>query len=69
MQGDFEKMSLSKCKSALQKDGSVYSDEEVLKIRDFLYRLAEIEYEAFQRHKLRDLEFEKLKSEEYKEAA
>lgn len=42
-----EKVSLKKCKSILQSDGSDYTDEEVSQIRDYLYMLAEIEHEAF----------------------
>ena len=42
-----EKVSLSKCKTILQSDGSVYTDEEVSQIRDYLYLLAEIEHETF----------------------
>lgn len=42
-----EKVSLSKCKTILQSDGSVYTDEEVSQIRDFLYMLAEIEHDVF----------------------
>jgi hypothetical protein len=44
---EMEKISLSKCKSILQKDGSVYTDEEVSQIRDFLYMLAELDYKVF----------------------
>lgn len=42
-----EKVSIGKCKMILQKDGSVYTDEEVSQIRDYLYMLAEIEHEVF----------------------
>ena len=42
-----EKISLKKCKAILQKDGSVYTDEEVSQIRDFLYMLAELDYKVF----------------------
>jgi hypothetical protein len=42
-----EKVSLSKCKTILQNVGSVYTDEEVSQIRDFLYMLAEIEHNVF----------------------
>jgi hypothetical protein len=31
-----EKVSISKCKSILQRDGSIYTDEEVSQIRNFL---------------------------------
>jgi len=42
-----EKISLKKCKTLLQKVGSVYTEEEVAQIRDFLYMLAELEYKVF----------------------
>lgn len=42
-----EKVSLSKCKTVLQSDGSIYKDEEISQIRDFLYILAELEYKVF----------------------
>lgn len=37
----------------LEKDGSIYTDEEISQIRDYLYVLAEIEHEVFQK-KLND---------------
>ena len=61
MQNAIEKISLSKCKSILQKGGSVYTDDEILEIRDFLYKLAEMDYEVFLKLKTRELEFENLK--------
>ena len=61
MQNGIEKISLSKCKSILQKDGSVYTDDEVLEIRNFLYKLAEMDYEVFLKLKTREAEFEKQK--------
>lgn len=39
-----EKISLKKCKTILQKDGSVYTYEEVSQIREYLYMLAELDY-------------------------
>ena len=48
-----EKVSLSKCKTVLQKDGSVYTNEEVSQIRDFLNMLAELEYKAFMKNQKR----------------
>jgi|CXWL01.1.fsa_nt_gi hypothetical protein len=62
--------SLSKCKSILQKDGSVYTDEQVIEIKNFLYKLAEMDYSIFLKQKMRELEFKKLKEEQsliYKE--
>lgn len=62
MKENIEKLSLSKCRSVLQKDGSVYSDQEILEIRDFLYMLAKIEYGIYCRDKMREAEFEKEKN-------
>jgi hypothetical protein len=56
--------SLSKCKSILQKDGSVYTDEQVIEIKNFLYKLAEMDYSIFLKQKTRELEFKKLKEEQ-----
>ena len=56
-----EKISLSKCKSVLESDGSKYTDEEVLQIRDFLYMLAELDYKVYLKQKIRDKEFEEAK--------
>lgn len=36
------KLSLIECKKILNTDGLNYTDEEVLKIRDWLYQLADI---------------------------
>ena len=57
-----EKVSLSKCKTILQKDGSVYTNEEVSQIRDFLYMLAELEYNAFMKNQKRESELKEIKS-------
>ena len=56
--------SLSKCKSILQKDGSVYTDEQVIEIKNFLYKLAEMDYRIFLKQKMRELEFKKIKEEQ-----
>lgn len=56
-----EKISLKKCKSILQKDGSVYTDEEVSQIRDFLYKMAELDYEVFQKTKQKESEIQEEK--------
>jgi len=47
-----EKLSISKCRAILEKNGGNYTDEEILKIRDFLYnwvKLAEELYETKKR--------------------
>ena len=69
MEKPVEKISLSKCKSVLESDGSKYTDEEVLQIRDYLYMLAEIEHEVYMRKRNREKEIEKEQQEEYKQAA
>ena len=51
-----EKISLKKCKAILQKDGSVYTDEEVAQIREFLYKIANLEHEVYQKTKQKELE-------------
>lgn len=51
-----KKISLKKCKSILQKDGSVYTDEEVSQIRDFLYKIANLDHEVYQKAKQKELE-------------
>lgn len=38
---------IKKCKEILEKNGARYSDEEVAKIRDILYMLAQFDYELF----------------------
>ncbi|HET8963006.1 MAG TPA: hypothetical protein VFM99_03870 [Chitinophagales bacterium] len=47
-------MSLIKCRLILEKDGSRYSDEEVLEIREFLYMLAELDYEVYLSRKVKE---------------
>ena len=73
MEKPVEKISLSKCKSVLESDGSKYCDEEVLQIRDFLYMLAELDYKVYLKQKERELEFEnekqKTEEEDFKQAA
>ncbi len=40
------KLSLAKCKKILNVDGLCYTDEEVIKIRDWLYHMANIAIDA-----------------------
>jgi hypothetical protein len=37
-----EKMSLAQCKKILNKDGCRYTDEEIIKIRDWIYAVSEL---------------------------
>jgi hypothetical protein len=70
MEKEVEKISLNKCKSVLESDGSKYTDEQVLEIREFLYKLAELDYRSFAKQKKREVEKEKQQGEEeYKQAA
>ena len=73
MEKPVEKISLSKCKSVLESDGSKYSDEEALQIRGFLYLLAELNYKVYFKQKQRETEFEnenqKTEEEDFKQAA
>ena len=73
MEKEVEKISLSRCKSVLESDGSKYTNEEVLEIREFLYMLAELDYQVYLKQKLRELEFEnekqKTEEENFKQAA
>lgn len=41
-------LSIKQCQAFLSANGKNYSDEEVKKIREFLYTLGEIEYDMFQ---------------------
>lgn len=50
-------LSIAKIKTVLEKDGSVYTPDEILLIRDFLYTLAEKEFSIYIKEKRRDLEF------------
>ena len=58
-----ENISLSKCKSILQKDGSIYTDEQIIEIKNFLYKLAEMDFSIFLKQKQRDVEFKKTKED------
>ena len=42
-----EKIPLNKCRTILEKNGDKYTDEQIIAIRDFLYQLAQIDYEVF----------------------
>lgn len=40
-------LSVEKCKELLCKNGKTYTDEQIIAIRDFCYKLAVIEYEEY----------------------
>ncbi len=42
-----EKLSLTHCKKVLEQNGNKYTDEQVSRIRDFLYAMATIDYLFF----------------------
>ena len=44
------KLSLVECKKILNTDGLCYTDEEVLKIRDWLYHMADIAIDAIDKN-------------------
>lgn len=39
-------LSIIECKKVLQRDGSNFTDEEIMKIREFLYKMARIVIET-----------------------
>lgn len=52
-------MPISEFKKTLSKNGKKYSDEELLKIRDMMYILGEIDYLLYSETKSRKTEKEK----------
>ena len=42
-----DKISFKECKAILNQNSNLYTDEQILKIRDYLYKLAAIEMERF----------------------
>ncbi len=42
------KLSLNECKQTLNGSGDEYTDEQVIKIRDWLYHIADIAIEAYE---------------------
>ena len=44
-----DRISLKKCREILRADELAYSDEDVLLIRDFLYPLAQVDFEINQK--------------------
>ena len=44
-----KKLSLAECRRILEEDGEKYSDEQVLRIRDVLYVLGELDYLIFKK--------------------
>ena len=46
-----EKFSLTYCKSILNKNGHKYTDEQVLQMREFLFMIAELDFNCYQKEK------------------
>lgn len=46
-----KKLSIAEIKADFEAEGKVLNDSEIEKIRDFLYLLAQISYEQFNRNK------------------
>lgn len=44
-------LSIEECKRTLEKYGDSYTDEEVKKIRDVLYRIAQLDYQNYKKGK------------------
>jgi hypothetical protein len=47
-------LTFEKCKQILNKKGQTYSDEEIMIIRQFLYQIAEIDYQIYQYRKRKE---------------
>lgn len=58
-----EKLSLQKCRAALEKSKDKYSDAEILAIRDYLYELAQVDYNVFMYNEWKDAEAEQSDTE------
>jgi hypothetical protein len=49
-QEDNRKMSLPECRKILCANGELYTDDEVLKVRDYLYHLADLAIDALEKN-------------------
>jgi len=47
-------INLKKCKRILRQNGENYSDEQVKKIRQFLYQMAELDYKLFKQNQVNE---------------
>ena len=63
------KVSVEQLKKTLNKNGNNYNDQEVEKIREFLYLLAHIELEHIRRQNEESVKVITLRSIEYKIAS
>jgi hypothetical protein len=62
-----EKQLLKKYMAILEKGGLKYTDDEVLSTIEFLFLLAELDYEIYSKRQKRELEFKRLKELEKSE--
>ena len=46
-------LSIEQCKKILNNDARKYSEEEIIKITEFLYQLAKMDLEFFRREKIK----------------
>ena len=65
-QNNRERISVTKCRSILKQTGVGLSDEQIMAIRNYLYDLAQIDYDIFlsieKREQAQAEESEKIKS-------
>ena len=64
-----EKLSLQKCKAALGKSHTKYSDAQILAIRDLLYDLAQVDFNVFVYNEAKEFDFETETNNNIKTAA
>lgn len=43
-------LSITKCRKILGKDGAIYTDEEIIVLRDVLYKIAELYLKNLERN-------------------
>lgn len=58
-----ETISLTKCKTIMEKDGAKYTEQEIIEIRAFLFKLADMDYQIFLKQKLREEEFKNINAQ------
>lgn len=61
-------LSNTKCKQILNRNGIHYTDEEVILIKDFLYKIAAIIHDSFTQEEMRKLKktFERIRKKNKK---
>lgn len=66
MKNNAKPVSLDQCRAIMNKNGIEYTDEELLKIRDFMYRVLEIttaHYERVQESKAKIIDINRNNSD------